>query len=178
MKRLSTDTEYWQLKDEYEALKAELAQNPDESRDIRKQKEEIRKALKVYENRKLQDVKALTRKEEQLKKLRSRTKADRKVFFNISAAESFFIDFSSLSEKERNRLAVRKESLIEMMKKGMYVRLCNDPSIYQIRKDEEYLDGMPYISSVVFGDIPVQDIALLIEKYYYESELSRTGHRI
>lgn len=178
MKRLSTDTEYWQLKDEYEALKAELAQNPDESRDIRKQKEEIRKVLKVYENRKLQDVKALTRKEEQLKKLRSRTKADRKVFFNISAAESFFIDFSSLSEKERNRLAVRKESLIEMMKKGMYVRLCNDPSIYQIRKDEEYLDGMPYISSVVFGDIPVQDIALLIEKYYYESELSRTGHRI
>lgn len=94
MKRLSTDTEYWQLKDEYEALKAELAQNPDESRDIRKQKEEIRKVLKVYENRKLQDVKALTRKEEQLKKLRSRTKADRKVFFNISAAESFFIDFS------------------------------------------------------------------------------------
>lgn len=178
MKRLSTDTEYWQLKDEYEALKAELAQNPDESRDIRKQKEEIRKVLKVYENRKLQDVKALTRKEEQLKKLRSRTKADRKVFFNISAAESFFIDFSSLSEKERNRLAVRKESLIEMMKKGMYVRLCNDPSIYQIRKDEEYLDGMPYISSVVFGDIPVQDIALLIEKYYYESELSQTGHRI
>ncbi|MGM9941161.1 MAG: hypothetical protein ACI32N_04130 [Bulleidia sp.] len=178
MKRLSTDTEYWQLKDEYEALKAELAQNPDESREIRKQKEEIRKVLKVYENRKLQDVKALSKKEEMLKKLRSRTKADRKVFFNISAAESFFIDFSSLSEKERNRLAVRKESLIEMMKKGMYIRLCNDPSIYQIRRDPEYLDGMPYISSVVFGDIPVQDIALLIEKYYYESELSRTGHKV
>ena len=65
-----------------------------------------------------------------------------------------------------------------MLKKGMYVRLTNDPSIYPIRKEEGYLDGMPYISSVQFGDILIQDVALIIEKYYYESELARTGHKI
>ena len=37
---------------------------------------------------------------------------------------------------------------------------------------------MPYISSVQFGDILIQDVALIIEKYYYESELARTGHKI
>lgn len=173
-KRINTDTEYWQLKDEY----AELKNTADESKDHKKKLEEVRKTLKEYEERKLKDVKALTKKEAQLQKLRTRTKADRKVFFNISAAESYFIDFSSLTEKQRERLAVKKESLMEMLKKGMYVRIKNDPSLYQIRKDEGYLDDMPYISSVHYGDIPIQDIALIIEKYYYESELARTGHKI
>lgn len=175
-KRLTTDTEYWQLKDEYEAVKE--AEKNSSDKDVRKQTDEIRKVLKDYESRKLKDVKKLSMKEESLKKIRSKTKADRKIFFNISAAESYFIDFSSLSEKQRTRLAVKKESLIEMLKKGMYVRLCNDPSIYPIRKEEGYLDGMPYISSVQFGDILIQDVALIVEKYYYESELARTGHKI
>lgn len=173
-KHLYTDTEYWQLKDEY----AELKNTADESGSHKKKLEEVRKTLKEYEARKLKDVKELTKKEAKLQKLRTRTKADRNVFFGISAAESYYIDFSSLSEKQRERLSVKKESLIEMLKKGMYVRIKNDPSLYQIRKDEGYLDGLPYISSVHYGDIPVQDVALIIEKYYYESELARTGHKI
>ena len=96
--RLTTDTEYWQLKDEYEAVKE--AEKNSSDKEVRKQADEIRKVLKDYEMRKRKDVKELSKKEESLKKIRSRTKADRKVFFNISAAESYFIDFSSLSEKQ------------------------------------------------------------------------------
>ncbi len=97
--RLTTDTEYWQLKDEYEAVKE--AEKNSSDKEVRKQADEIRKVLKDYEMRKRKDVKELSKKEESLKKIRSRTKADRKIFFNISAAESYFIDFSSLSEKQR-----------------------------------------------------------------------------
>ena len=39
------------------------------------------------------------------------------------------------------------------------------------------MNGLPYISTAKYGDIPVQDVALLIERYYYVSELTRTGHK-
>ena len=68
--RLTTDTEYWQLKDEYEAVKE--AEKNSSDKEVRKQADEIRKVLKDYEMRKRKDVKELSKKEESLKKIRSR----------------------------------------------------------------------------------------------------------
>lgn len=179
-KRIFTDTEYWELKDECQGIlaSAEQESDPKAKKRLIKSVDEIRKIMHDYETRKLKDVKALAKKEKKLNAIRTKTRADRKVFFNISAAESAVVDYASLTEKERNRLSVKKASLIEMMGKGMFIRLCNDPNLYQIRKDAEYLDGMPYISTAKYGDITVQDVALLIERYYYESELARTGHKL
>ena len=42
--RLTTDTEYWQLKDEYEAVKE--AEKNSSDKEVRKQADEIRKVLK------------------------------------------------------------------------------------------------------------------------------------
>ena len=53
--RLTTDTEYWQLKDEYEAVKE--AEKNSSDKEVRKQADEIRKVLKDYEMRKRKDVK-------------------------------------------------------------------------------------------------------------------------
>ena len=63
--RLTTDTEYWQLKDEYEAVKE--AEKNSSDKEVRKQADEIRKVLKDYEMRKRKDVKELSKKEESLK---------------------------------------------------------------------------------------------------------------
>ena len=37
---------------------------------------------------------------------------------------------------------------------------------------------MNYLSTARYSDVAVQDIALIIDRYYYESELSRTGHKV
>ena len=81
-------------------------------------------------------------------------------------------------QKERNKLSVKKESMIEMMKKGMYVKLKDDSGIYQVKHSDDYMDGMNYLSTARYSDVAVQDIALIIDRYYYESELSRTGHKV
>ena len=58
--RLTTDTEYWQLKDEYEAVKE--AEKNSSDKEVRKQADEIRKVLKDYEMRKRKDVKELSKR--------------------------------------------------------------------------------------------------------------------
>ena len=178
-KRIFTDTEYWELKDEIHSLyeSSEAETDPKKKKNFIKTAEEMKKTLHSYEASKLKDVKTLLKKEKKLQQLRSKTKADKKTFFNISAAESSVINYAELSEKERNRLSVKKASLIEMMGKGMYVRLSNDSNLYEIHKSEGVMNGLPYISTAKYGDIPVQDVALLIERYYYVSELTRTGHK-
>lgn len=179
-KKITTDTEYWQLRDDYEKLLASL----DNETDKKKKKElmnsckEVNKVLTEYEARKKKDTLALVKKEVKLAKMRSKTKADKQIFFNISDIESKYYDFTSLSEKERNKLSVKKESMIEMMKKGMYVKLKDDSGIYQVKQDPDYLSGMTYLSTARYSDVTIQDVALIIDRYYYESELSRTGHKI
>lgn len=178
-KRVFTDTEYWELKDEVNSLyqQADSEEDPKQKKTVLKTADELKKVLRNYESSKLKDVKVLLKKEKKLEQLRTKSKADQKLFFNISAAESSLINYTELSEKERNRLSVKKASLIEMMGKGMYVKLCNDANLYVIRKNENVMNGLPYISTARYGDILIQDVALLIERYYYESELVRTGHK-
>jgi hypothetical protein len=120
----------------------------------------------------------LEKKEAQLAEMRKKTKADKKVFFDISPIEVKYFDFANLSEQQRNKLSVKKESLLAMMGKGMYVKIRDDSGIYQVKQEADHLDGMTYISTSRYGDTPIQDIALIIECYYYESELSRTGHKV
>jgi hypothetical protein len=40
------------------------------------------------------------------------------------------------------------------------------------------MNGMTYVSTVVYGDVTIQDIALMITGYYYENEIGDTGHTI
>lgn len=179
-KKITTDTEYWQLRDDYEKLLGSI----DAESDKKKKKEytasakELNKILTDYENRKKKDTLALVKKEIKLAKIRSKTKADKQIFFNISDIESKYYDFTSLTEKERNKLSVKKEGMIEMMKKGMYVKLKDDSGIYQVKQDDKYMSGLAYLSTARYSDVAIQDIALIIDRYYYESELSRTGHKI
>ena len=179
-KRITTDTEYWQLKDDYE--KALVAASSETDRKAKKTYQatakENQKLLEEYEKRKKKETLALVKKEVKLAKLRNKTKADKQIFFNISDIESKYIDFTSLTEKERNKLSVKKESMIQMMKKGMYVKLKDDSGIYQVKHSDDYMDGMNYLSTARYSDVAVQDIALIIDRYYYESELSETGHKI
>ena len=179
-KRITTDTEYWQLKDDCEKAFAASEKETDKKRrkELLSTVKENQKLLADYAKRKKKDTLALIKKEIKLAKIRNKTKADKQIFFNISDIESKYIDFTSLSEKERNKLSVKKESMIEMMKKGRYVKLKDDSGIYQVKHSDDYMDGMNYLSTARYSDVAVQDIALIIDRYYYESELSRTGHKV
>lgn len=179
-KHITTDTEYWQLKEDYERLASSYTSEVDKKKKkvLHSQVKETSKLLEEYEKKKRKDTLALVKKEVKLAKLRNKTKADKKIFFNISDIESKYYDFTSLSEKERNKLSVKKESMIEMMKKGMYVKLKDDSGIYQVKQSNDYMDGMNYLSTARYSDVPVQDVALIIDRYYYESELSKTGHKV
>ena len=179
-KRITTDTEYWQLKDDTE--KALLACEAETDKKLKKQYQgtarENMKLLEDYEKRKKKETLALVKKEVKLAKIRNKAKADKQIFFTISDIESKYIDFTKLDEKQRNKLSVKKESMIEMMRKGMYVKLKDDSGIYQVKQSEDYMDGMNYLSTARYSDVPVQDIALIIDRYYYESELNNTGHKV
>lgn len=179
-KRIVSDTEYWQLKDDYEKSVASLPTLTDRKRkkETKAYANQILKLLEDYEKRKKKDTLALVKKEVKLAKIRNKSKADKQIFFQISDIESKYYDISSLSERERNKLSVKKESMIEMMKKGMYVKLKDDSGIYQVKQNPEYMEGMNYLSTARYGDVSVQDIALIIDHYYYESELSKTGHKV
>lgn len=179
-KRIANDTEYWQLKEDYAKYPEQITAETDKKKkkELKKASDELAKVLSAYEKKKMKDSKALLKKEQKLAQLRKKTRADKKVFFNISAIESRYYDFKNLSEKERNKLAVKKESMIQAMKKGMYVQLKDDPGIYQIEQKEDFMDGMNFVSSAKYGDVSIQDTALIIDKYYYETELSRTGHKV
>lgn len=179
-KRITTDTEYWQLKEDYEKTVSAYDNEVDKKKKkaLHSQVKELGKLLEEYEKKKRKDTLALVKKEVKLAKLRNKTKADKKIFFNISDIESKYYDFTSLSEKERNKLSVKKESMIEMMKKGMYVKLKDDSGIYQVKQSNNYMDGMNYLSTARYSDVAVQDVALIIDRYYYESELSKTGHKV
>lgn len=179
-KRITTDTEYWQLKDDYNRTLEAIQEEPDKKckKEYQKVADELKKVLFAYEKKKAKDTSALIKKEQRLSQLRSRAKADKKIFFNISAIESKYYDFPSLTEKDRNKLSVKKESMIQMMKKGMYVKLRDDSGLHQIKYQDGYLDGMNYISTARYGDVAIQDVALIIERYFYESELARTGHSV
>lgn len=179
-KRIMTDTEYWQLKDDYEKAIASLSTLTDrkKKKETNAYAKEINKLLEEYEKRKKKDTLALVKKEVKLAKIRNKTKADKQIFFHISDIESKYYDITTLNEKERNKLSVKKESMIEMMKKGMYVKLKDDSGIYQVKQNSEYMDGMHYLSTARYADVPVQDIALIIDRYYYESELNKTGHKV
>ena len=179
-KRITTDTEYWQLKDDTE--KALLACEAETDKKLKKQYQgtarENMKLLEDYEKRKKKETLALVKKEVKLAKIRNKAKADKQIFFTISDIESKYIDFTKLDEKQRNKLSVKKESMIEMMRKGMYVKLKDDSGIYQVKQSEDYMDGMNYLSTARYSDVPVQEIALIIDRYYYESELNNTGHKV
>lgn len=179
-KRIANDTEYWQLKEDCEKYPDQIAAETDKKKkkELKKVSDDLGKVLSAYEKKKMKESKALARREQKLTQLRKKTKADKKVFFNISAIESRYYDFKTLSEKDRNKLAVKKESMIQAMKKGMYVQLKDDSGIYQIQQKDDFMDGMKFISSVRYGDVSIQDTALIIDKYYYETELSRTGHKV
>lgn len=179
-KRISNDTEYWQLKDDYTKSLSSIDAETDKKKrkELQKEAADVSKALEAYEKKKTKETLSLVKKEAKLSKIRSKTKADKKIFFDISPIESRYYDFSALSEKERNRLSVKKESLIEMMKKGMYVKLRDDSGLYQVKKMPERMDDMTFISTAKYGDVTIQDTALIIERYYYESELASTGHKV
>lgn len=179
-KRIMTDTEYWQLKDDYEKALVSIEKETDKKakKFYQSSAKETLKLLEDYEKRKKKETLLLVKKEVKLAKIRNKVKADKQIFFSISDIESKYIDFTMLSEKERNKLSVKKESMIEMMRKGMYVKLKDDSGIYQVKQSDDYMDGMNYLSTARYSDVPVQDIALIIDRYYYESELSNTGHKV
>jgi hypothetical protein len=64
------------------------------------------------------------------------------------------------------------------MHKGMYIKVKGDTNIYQIKQSEKRMNGLTYIATVVYGDVTIQDIALMITDYYYENEIGDTGHTI
>lgn len=179
-KRITNDTEYWQLRDDYQNALAVIEQESDKKRkkELTKSSQELKKVLDAYEKKKMKDTQALVKKEIKLSNIRNKAKAGKQIFFNISAIESKYHNIADMDEKMRNKLSVKKESMIEMMKKGMYVKLKDDSGIYQVKQRDDYMDGMRYISTARYGDVPIQDVALMIDHYFYESELSRTGHKV
>ena len=100
-KRITTDTEYWQLKDDCEKAYAASEKETDKKRrkELLSTVKENQKLLADYAKRKKKDTLALIKKEIKLAKIRNKTKADKQIFFNISDIESKYIDFTSLSEK-------------------------------------------------------------------------------
>ncbi len=180
VKKIANDTEYWQLRDDYNRGLEAINQETDKKirKELQKSSQEVKKLLESYEKKKVKDALSLIKKEVKLSKLRNKSKADKQIFFNISAIESKYYDFTTMSESKRNKLSVKKESMIEMMKKGMYVKLKDDSGIYQVNQRDDYLDGMRFLSTARYGDVPIQEIALIIDRYFYESELHATGHKV
>jgi hypothetical protein len=179
-RRITNDMEFWQLKEDYakSLLAARTEEDKKKKKELEKETAFEKKLLDDYEKRKIKNAKEQEKAEEKLSKLREKTKADPKIFFEVSAVELKYVDYVSLNKTQRDKLAVKKESLLASMHKGMYIKVKGDSNIYQIKQSEKRMNGMTYISTVVYGDVTIQDVALMITDYYYENEIGDTGHTI
>ena len=179
-RRITNDMEVWQLKEDYakSLLAARTEEDKKKKKELEKETAFEKKLLDDYEKRKIKNAKEQEKAEEKLSKLREKTKADPKIFFEVSAVELKYVDYVSLNKTQRDKLAVKKESLLASMHKGMYIKVKGDSNIYQIKQSEKRMNGMTYISTVVYGDVTIQDVSLMITDYYYENEIGDTGHTI
>ena len=179
-RKITNDMEFWQLKEDY--ARTLLASRTEEDKKKKKAYEKEcsleKKLLDDYEKRKIKNAREQEKQEEKLSKLRRKTKSDPKIFFEVSPVELKYVDYVSLTKAQREKLAVKKESLLASMHKSMYIKVKGDLNIYQIKQSDKKMNGMAYISSAVYGDVTIQDIALMITSYYYENEISDTGHTI
>lgn len=178
--KITNDMEFWQLKEDY--ARSLLAMRTEEDK---KKKKEIEKSMLLekkllddYEKRKIKQAKEQEKAEEKLMKLRAKKKVSPKTFFEVSPIELKYIDYVSLNKAQRDKLAVKKESLLASMNKGMYIRIKGDKNIYLVKQSDKEMNGLTYVSTVVYGDVSIQDIALMITDYYYENEMWDTGHTI
>lgn len=178
--KITNDMEYWQLKEEY--AKSLLLSRTEE--DKKKKKAHTKEASKLdsvltqYEKQKIKNVKKQVKEEKKREKIRLKTKCEENIFFEISKYEAKYIDYANLNKKQREKLAVKKESLVSSLKAGMYVKLKGDSGIYQIQQEEERMNGLSFVSTVIYGDVTIQDTALMISGYYYASEIEETKHKI
>jgi hypothetical protein len=178
--KITNDMEFWQLKEDYARSLLAVRTETDKKRkkELEKEMSLEKKLLDEYEKRKIKHAKEQEKAEEKLSKMREKTTADPKTFFEVSPVELKYVDYVSLNKTQREKLAVKKESLLASMHKGMYLKVKGDPNIYQIKQSEKRMNGMTYVSTVVYGDVTIQDIALMITGYYYENEIGDTGHTI
>ena len=178
--KITNDMEYWQLKEDYARSLLAVRNEADKKKkkQLEKESNEMNKVLSSYEKKKIKGARDQQKEEEKRLKIREKETADKKIFFEISAIEAKYIDYASLTKIQRNKLSVKKESMIEAMKKGMYIRLKGDSGLYQIKQSEKRMNGMRYVSTVVYGDVPIQDVALIIIAYYYEKEIETAGHLV
>lgn len=178
--RITNDMEYWQLKEDYgrSLLAARNEEDKKKKKELEKEAADENKLLSAYEKKKIKRAKEQQKEEEKLARLRENKTAEKKIFFEISPIEAKYIDYSTLTKAQREKLAVKKESLLQMINKGMYIRLKGDTALYQVRQTEKRMNGMMYVATAVYGNVTIQDTALIIEKYYYETELDANGHSI
>ena len=80
-KRITTDTEYWQWKDDCEKAYAASEKETDKKRrkELLSTVKENQKLLADYAKRKKKDTLALIKKEIKLAKIRNKTKADKQI---------------------------------------------------------------------------------------------------
>lgn len=179
-RKITNDMEFWQLKEDYARtlLAARTEEDKKKKKEYEKEASFDKKLLDEYEKRKIKNAKEQEKQEEKLLKLRAKTTADPKIFFEVSSVELKYVDYTSLTKVQREKLAVKKESLLASMHKGMYIKVKGDTNIYQIKQSEKRMNGLAYIATVVYGDVTIQDVALMITDYYYENEIGDTGHTI
>lgn len=178
--KITNDMEYWQLKEDYgrSLLAVRTEEDKKKKKVLEKEVNEEAKLLASYERKKIKRAKDQQKEEEKLLKMREKKTAEKKIFFEVSPIEAKYIDYASLTKTQRNKLSVKKESLLEMINKGMYVKLKGDTGLYQVKQRENRFNGMNYVSTAVYGDVTIQDTALILDKYFYEKELDANGHTI
>lgn len=178
--RITNDMEYWQLKEDYgrSLLAARNEEDKKKKKELEKEAAAENKLLSAYEKKKIKRAKEQQKEEEKLARLQESRTAEKKIFFEVSTIEARYIDYSSLTKQQREKLAVKKESLLQMINKGMYIRIKGDTGLYQVKQSEKRMNGLKYINTSVYGNVAIQDVALIIEKYFYEAELDANGHSI
>jgi len=171
--KITNDMEYWQLKEEHarSLLASRNETDKKKKKELEKEVNLEHKMLASYEKSKIKRAKEQQKVEDKLRKSRNKTEVEEKIFFEVSPIEAKYINYTSLQKNERNKLAVKKESLISSINKGMYIKLRGDSGLYQVKQSEKKMNGLKYVSSVVYGNVAIQDVALIIASYYYRKRI-------
>lgn len=184
--KINNDVEYWQLREDLQKLESRIMEMAQQNvadkkvlKSLQKEAASLGKTMSSYEKKKTSDKKKQSRKEASVQKSQKKPAQKKKkedtVLFSISAMEANYFDFTALADKQRSHLIFKKKQVLELACEGDYIQLYDDDTLYRIRKGTEEKQGQLYIVSVRYGDVLVQDIALIVHRTIKAAELDKIG---